>query len=325
MCAMITEKRIHFLFNRWIFSTKTSETLTHRSLQNHCIVCTVLNYVPPDHLLHLFRVYLEYMSKPLTWNSFLPHPIISIHLLLLHFIQHNSDSKLSTQISNSIKWAIVPWHYMHCHSETATMKTNKQKQEKKKETSLCAWSNTLVDTSVHASFHRQQMKLRDKYMTLKSQHQDRARESHKSVMYSYVLWLRASTWFLVKNFVNVTHDARFLHLLSGKQNKRKRSGCVNAKTMSPHQLLPLFSISACRYEPAAFSSTKSCLIKVSQVGNSEPCLWLHPVTYTITGLLPVIKATLLFVGHFFHLLLLSLSLQSSGFPTFSHRSFSRFH
>lgn len=42
--------------------------------------------------------------------------------------------------------------------------------------------------------------------------------------------------------------------------------------------------------------------------NWECCLWLLSVTYTITRLHPVIKATLLFLGHFLHLLLFILIL-----------------
>lgn len=67
--------------------------------------------------------------------------------------------------------------------------------------------------------------------------------------------------------------------------------------------------------PTGFSSTKDCLIRLSQVAATEKpiCLWLLTVTYTITQLLPVIKATLLFLGHSF-LLLLRLFLQSSTCP-----------
>lgn len=83
--------------------------------------------------------------------------------------------------------------------------------------------------------------------------------------------------------------------------------------------------------PAGFSSTKDRLIRVSQVAasmfwcvattESPICLWLLSVTYTITQLLPVIKATLLFLGHFIllllffvFLLLLCVFLQSSTCP-----------
>lgn len=80
--------------------------------------------------------------------------------------------------------------------------------------------------------------------------------------------------------------------------------------------------------PTGFSTTKDCLIRLSQVAartfwciaasEKRICLWLLAVTYTITQLLPVIKATLLFLGHFLLfilvLLLLCLFLQSSTCP-----------
>lgn len=94
----------------------------------------------------------------------------------------------------------------------------------------------------------------------------------------------------------------------------------------PRQLFPRYSISSCRLEmlvlPTGFH-LQNRLITVSQVAarmswciaatENPICLWLLSVTFTITQLLPVIKATLLFLGHFL-LLLLSSTLRPPPLP-----------
>lgn len=116
---------------------------------------------------------------------------------------------------------------------------------------------------------------------------------------------------------------------------------VNAKSMSSTLLASSSPVIPYHHAdprllvlPAGFSSTKDCLITVSQVAarmfwciaatENSICLWLLSVTYTITQLLPVIKATLPFLGHLlllflvfffvFFLLLLCRFLQSSTCP-----------
>lgn len=107
-----------------------------------------------------------------------------------------------------------------------------------------------------------------------------------------------------------------------KQIKIIWTPTVNAKSMSTprasssHVILYHHTDLRLLFLPSGFSSRKDCLISVSRVAartfwciaatEDLVCVWLLSVTYTITQLLPVIKATLTFLGHFLLLLLFFL-------------------
>lgn len=106
-------------------------------------------------------------------------------------------------------------------------------------------------------------------------------------------------------------DAQFLRLPPGEWNKWKWSGCY---CQVNEQLSPLSGSShviphrrrETRFLPTSFHLQKavwfefsSCCAELAMRRRGwESCLWLRSVTYTIIRLHPVIKAALLFLGHF---------------------------